>query len=227
MAAPSPCATPTATPLPMKTPPPTPQRTAPIWCSLDVNIQEVVERYLNEAVAANTVENRGCAIVMNVKTGAILAMASKPDFDPNDPQDFSANLAYLTEQVQAEPELYTIYKKTRTATTCGREWPEDRGCGSRLHRHLPGYPVEEQDHHRAVLPRKRVQGHHRRHGCGQRQGDLLHHPELLRRVQRGKADLPLRRQKGARGPESGRGPAQQLQHLLCPAGPARGFQPVL
>ena len=79
--------------------------------SLDVNIQEVVERYLNEAVAANTVENRGCAIVMNVKTGAILAMASKPDFDPNDPQDFSANLAYLTEQVQAEPELYTIYKK--------------------------------------------------------------------------------------------------------------------
>ena len=79
--------------------------------SLDVNIQEVEERYLNEAVAANTVENRGCAIVMNVKTGAILAMASKPDFDPNDPQDFSANLAYLTEQVQAEPELYTIYKK--------------------------------------------------------------------------------------------------------------------
>ena len=79
--------------------------------SLDVNVQEIAERYLNEAIAANTVENRGCAIVMDVKTGAILAMASKPDFDPNDPQDFSANLAYLTEQVQAEPELYTIYKK--------------------------------------------------------------------------------------------------------------------
>ena len=79
--------------------------------SLDVNVQEVVERYLNEAIAANTVENRGCAIVMNVKTGAILAMASKPDFNPNDPQDFSANLAYLTEQVQAEPELYTQYLK--------------------------------------------------------------------------------------------------------------------
>ena len=79
--------------------------------SLDVNIQEVVERYLNEAIRANTVENRGAAIVMNVKTGAILAMASKPDFDPNDPLSYEDNLAYLTELVHAEPELYGIYLK--------------------------------------------------------------------------------------------------------------------
>lgn len=79
--------------------------------SLDVNVQEVVERYLNEAIAANTVENRGCAIVMDVNTGAILAMASKPDFDPNDPLSYEANLAYLNELVRAEPELYGIYLK--------------------------------------------------------------------------------------------------------------------
>ena len=79
--------------------------------SLDVNVQEIAERYLNEAIAANTVENRGCAIVMNVKTGAILAMASKPDFDPNDPLNYTANEAYLNELVHAEPELYGIYKK--------------------------------------------------------------------------------------------------------------------
>lgn len=79
--------------------------------SLDVNVQEIVERYLNEAIAANTVENRGCAIVMNVKTGAILAMASKPDFDPNTPLSYAANEAYLNELVHAEPELYGIYKK--------------------------------------------------------------------------------------------------------------------
>ena len=79
--------------------------------SLDVNVQEIAERYLNEAIAANTVENRGCAIVMDVKTGAILAMASKPDFDPNDPLNFTANEAYLNELVHAEPELYGIYKK--------------------------------------------------------------------------------------------------------------------
>ena len=79
--------------------------------SLDVNIQEVVERYLDEAIRANNVENRGAAIVMNVKTGAILAMSSKPDFDPNDPLDYSANGEYLNELVHAEPELYGIYLK--------------------------------------------------------------------------------------------------------------------
>ena len=79
--------------------------------SLDVNIQEVAERYLNEAIKANNVETRGAAIVMNVKTGAILAMASKPDFDPNNPLDYSANEAYLNELVHAEPELYGIYLK--------------------------------------------------------------------------------------------------------------------
>ena len=91
--------------------------------SLDVNVQEIVERYLNEAIAANTVENRGCAIVMNVKTGAILAMASKPDFDPNNPLDYSANLTYLSEQVQAEPELYTIYQKDEN----GKEIRDEHG----------------------------------------------------------------------------------------------------
>ena len=91
--------------------------------SLDVNVQEIVERYLNEAIAANTVENRGCTIVMNVKTGAILAMASKPDFDPNNPLDYSANLTYLSEQVQAEPELYTIYQKDEN----GKEIRDEHG----------------------------------------------------------------------------------------------------
>ena len=79
--------------------------------SLDVNIQEVAERYLNEAISANNVENRGAAIVMNVKTGAILAMSSKPDFDPNNPLDYTSNEAYLNELVHAEPELYGIYLK--------------------------------------------------------------------------------------------------------------------
>lgn len=91
--------------------------------SLDVNVQEIVERYLTEAIAANNVENRGCAIVMNVKTGAILAMSTKPDFDPNDPLDYSANLDYLNELVRAEPELYGIYLKDEN----GKEVLDDEG----------------------------------------------------------------------------------------------------
>lgn len=48
-------------------------------------VQHYVEKYLAEGVADNNVQNRGCAIVMNPKTGAILAMAVKGDFDPNNP----------------------------------------------------------------------------------------------------------------------------------------------
>ena len=84
--------------------------------TLDTTIQEVVEKYLNEAIAANIVENRGCAIVMDVNTGGILAMASKPDFDPNDPNNYTANQAYLEELVRAEPELYGIYLKNEDGT---------------------------------------------------------------------------------------------------------------
>ena len=36
-------------------------------------------------------------------------MASKPDFDPNDPNNYTANQVYLEELVRAEPELYGIY----------------------------------------------------------------------------------------------------------------------
>ena len=53
--------------------------------TIDENVQAVVEEYLAEAMNTFTVHGRGSAIVMNVKTGAILAMASVEQFDPNDP----------------------------------------------------------------------------------------------------------------------------------------------
>ncbi len=53
--------------------------------TLDTYIQEVVEKYLDEAVVENKVINRGVCIVMNVKTGGILAMAVSGDFNPNEP----------------------------------------------------------------------------------------------------------------------------------------------
>ena len=53
--------------------------------TIDENVQAIVEEYLSEAMNTFSVHGRGSAIVMNVKTGAILAMASMEQFDPNDP----------------------------------------------------------------------------------------------------------------------------------------------
>lgn len=53
--------------------------------TIDENVQSIVEEYLAEAMETFDVHGRGSAIVMNVKTGAVLAMASLEQFDPNDP----------------------------------------------------------------------------------------------------------------------------------------------
>ena len=54
--------------------------------TIDENVQSIVEEYMTKAMSTFTVHGRGSAIVMNVKTGAILAMASLEQFDPNDPK---------------------------------------------------------------------------------------------------------------------------------------------
>ncbi len=54
--------------------------------TIDQNIQHFVERQLESAVKEHNVEERAVAIVMDVKTGAILAMATENDFDPNEPR---------------------------------------------------------------------------------------------------------------------------------------------
>ena len=53
--------------------------------TIDSTIQMYAEKYLAEAVATTGTLNRGVAIVMDVDTGAVLAMATKGDYDPNDP----------------------------------------------------------------------------------------------------------------------------------------------
>lgn len=51
--------------------------------SVDSNIQQILEKYLAKAAIENKVANRACGILMNVNTGAILAMATYPDYDPS------------------------------------------------------------------------------------------------------------------------------------------------
>ena len=53
--------------------------------TVDSYIQYTAEKYLEEALEVNNAGNKGACIIMNVKTGAVLAMAVKGDFDPNAP----------------------------------------------------------------------------------------------------------------------------------------------
>lgn len=53
--------------------------------TIDVNIQNVVEKYLKQAVLENDCSRGGTAIVMDPSTGDVLAMASYPDYDLNSP----------------------------------------------------------------------------------------------------------------------------------------------
>ena len=69
--------------------------------TVDQYIQQVTEKYLEEAVKEYGATNRGCAIVMDVQTGAILAMATKSDYNPNDyltiaDPDVAAQIALLS-----------------------------------------------------------------------------------------------------------------------------------
>ncbi|MBQ7037045.1 MAG: PASTA domain-containing protein [Clostridia bacterium] len=57
--------------------------------TIDETIQHFVEKHLETAVAETGVQNGAACIVMNPKTGEILAMATKPDYDLNQPMTIS------------------------------------------------------------------------------------------------------------------------------------------
>lgn len=71
--------------------------------TLDAEIQAIAEKYLENSVKVNNVSERGVVIVMDVNTGAILAMATKPDFDPNNPMTiYDPERAALLEGLDGE-----------------------------------------------------------------------------------------------------------------------------
>lgn len=84
--------------------------------TIDSYIQYVVEKHLNEAVINNEVAERGACVVMNVKTGAILAMATKGDFDCNDPFTLS------TEDQKTVDELSGEERSKKLAELRNRQW---------------------------------------------------------------------------------------------------------
>ena len=53
--------------------------------TIDEMIQYITEKYLDQAVADNAPVDYASCVVMDPKTGDILAMATSPDYDPNEP----------------------------------------------------------------------------------------------------------------------------------------------
>ena len=58
-----------------------------VHLTLDMDIQYILEKYLEEMSTTYMVKNRSCAILMNAKTGAIYGMAQYPSYDLNNPYD--------------------------------------------------------------------------------------------------------------------------------------------
>ena len=65
-----------------------PQSGMNINLTIDINIQKSIERELTNIVDMFHPDN-ALAIVMNPKTGEILGMGSRPDYDPNNYQDYN------------------------------------------------------------------------------------------------------------------------------------------
>lgn len=56
-----------------------------VYLTADIRLQYILEKYISEARVEHNVQSRIAGVIMNVKTGAVLGMTSKPDYDLNNP----------------------------------------------------------------------------------------------------------------------------------------------
>ncbi len=98
--------------------------------TIDATIQQIAEKAMRECLEVNQAESVTC-LVSDVRTGALLALCMKPDYDPNDPprNDVSA----LTElmRITAISDVYepgSTFKilTSAAAIDCGVTTPEDQ-----------------------------------------------------------------------------------------------------
>ena len=86
---------------------------ADIVTTIDSNIQLMLENQLNATVTNNGANNRATGIVMDINTGAVLAMATTSPFDPNDPYTLSELYQdkLIASGFNENSEEYKAYKK--------------------------------------------------------------------------------------------------------------------
>ncbi len=81
-----------------------------LYLTIDSEIQRCLEKNLEKMVNNFDVKNRGCAILMNCKTGAIYGMATYPSFDLNEPRKIgdkvvAAEIEAMQDKAAAEKRL--------------------------------------------------------------------------------------------------------------------------
>ncbi len=84
---------------------------ADLTLTIDSSIQSLAEQLLQEGIEAYDVQNGGFVIAMDPQTGAIYAMASSPDYDPNDynaiiDENLQAELAAVAETYGTDSDEY-------------------------------------------------------------------------------------------------------------------------
>lgn len=83
--------------------------------TIDEYIQSVMEKYVRETISEFNVANRGCAIMMNVKTGAIIGFACEGSFNPNEPFKIADENKRKQIEKLPEKEQDEAYYKAQTA----------------------------------------------------------------------------------------------------------------
>lgn len=83
-----------------------------IVTTLDETIQHILDKNLETAVIEHGVGNRAAGIIMDVNTGAILAMSTQLSFDPNDPYTIQdPELLASVEALKGDEEAYSKAKQ--------------------------------------------------------------------------------------------------------------------
>lgn len=90
-----------------------PQDGMNLYLTIDINIQKSIERELNNIVDMFS-PDMALAIVMNPKTGEILGIGSRPDYDPNTYQKYSQETLSRNLPVWSSDEPGSTFKNVNT-----------------------------------------------------------------------------------------------------------------
>lgn len=90
-----------------------PENGSNIYLTIDSNIQTIAEKYLKQAVEENNCQRGGNAIAMNPENGEILAMATYPDYNLNDPYTPNESLSKGWDKLSSQEQSNKLYSMWR------------------------------------------------------------------------------------------------------------------